>query len=174
MRLYKSIWRFASFRELQRITIATIITGIFHAVGMTVLYMQMPLSYYIIGIGIQYMLIAGIRFAYRFILLLRASKQKEHGTNAMIIGGGAAGTVLLRELRRAPEITDEVQCIIDDNKNKWGRDIDGVKVVGGRYEIPRAVQKYGIQKIYIAMPSISGKERKKISAFGRQTLPCHR
>ncbi len=162
LKLYKSIWRFASFRELQRVTMATVVTGVLHIVGITLLYKRMPVSYYIIGIVVQFVMIVSIRFAYRFVLLLRNSRHKQDANNAMIVGAGAAGTLLLRELRRAPEVTDEVRCFVDDNQNKWGRTIDNVEVVGGRYEIPRAVEKYRISKIYVALPSISGQERKQI------------
>ena len=136
LKLYKSIWRFASFRELQRVTMATVVTGVLHIVGITLLYKRMPVSYYIIGIVVQFVMIVSIRFAYRFVLLLRNSRHKQDANNAMIVGAGAAGTLLLRELRRAPEVADEVRCFVDDNQNKWGRTIDNVEVVGGRYEIP--------------------------------------
>ena len=65
-RLYNSIWRFASFRELQRITLATGVTCLIHIILITVFFTRMPISYYIMGPIIQYLLITGIRFSYRF------------------------------------------------------------------------------------------------------------
>ena len=49
LHLYSSLWRFASFNELNRIFAATVITTIFHIVGVTVLFLRMPMTYYIIG-----------------------------------------------------------------------------------------------------------------------------
>lgn len=130
LRLYKSIWRFASFMELKRVTMASIITCIFHTIVITFLVLRMPITYYVIGALLQYISITGIRFAYRFILLLRSNQGGKENTRVMLIGGGAAGQVLLREMHRAEEVDEKVVCIIDDNRNKWNREIDGVPIVG--------------------------------------------
>ena len=169
-KLYNSIWRFASFKELQRVIVATIITTAFHTIAVTVLYARMPVSYYIIGAFLQFVLISGMRFSYRFVLLLRSLNRSNEANNCMIIGAGAAGTVILRELRRAPALNDNVVCIVDDNPNKWGRDIDGVPIIsGGRHAIPSAVKEYNIRNIYVAIPSVSNVERKKILDICKET-----
>ena len=97
LRLYKSIWRFASFTELERIIVATVITAIVHIVGVTVTLnlivehtsysvSRMPFSYYISGIVMQFILITAVRFSYRFVLLLRSTKNKKQITPVMIFG----------------------------------------------------------------------------------------
>ena len=53
LRLYQSIWKFASFVELERITLATAILGVFHTIFITVFFERMPITYYILGIIIQ-------------------------------------------------------------------------------------------------------------------------
>ena len=143
LRLYNSIWRFASFKELERVTLATIATTIIHIVGITIMLnvvvndsgytvSRMPFSYYVMGAMIQFMLTTGVRFSYRYILLLRSSRKKENLNRIALVGGGAAGRALLADLRRSPQIKEQVVCFIDDNKNKWGRDIDGIPVVGAK------------------------------------------
>lgn len=67
LRLYQSIWRFASYSEMLRIIMATVITSVVHIVGITVLFSRMPISYYLVGMGIQFLLILGVRFSYRFM-----------------------------------------------------------------------------------------------------------
>lgn len=185
-RLYRSIWRFASFTELLRITQATIATTVIHIVGVTITLNilvrgteytlnRMPFSYYILGGLIQFILIVAIRFAYRFILLLRASRDSKAASNIMLIGAGSAGQMILRDIRRTSAVDknsamdERVVCIIDDNKNKWNRDVDGVPVVGGRNSIIENVREYNVDKIYIALPSIPAKERKKIIDICKQT-----
>ena len=185
-RLYRSIWRFASFTELLRITQATIATTVIHIVGVTITLNilirgteytlnRMPFSYYILGGLLQFILIVAIRFAYRFILLLRASRDEKAASNIMLIGAGSAGQMILRDIRRTSAVDkksamdERVVCIIDDNKNKWNRDVDGVPVVGGRNSIIESVQEYNVDKIYIALPSIPAKERKKIIDICKQT-----
>ena len=71
LRLYNTIWRFASYNELVRVLTASFVTAIIHTVGITVFFERMPISYYIFGAGIQFLAIIGIRFSYRFILLER-------------------------------------------------------------------------------------------------------
>lgn len=180
LRLYNSIWRFASFKELERVTLATIVTTIIHIVGVTIMLnvivhdsgytvSRMPFSYYIMGAMIQFMLVTGVRFSYRYILLLRSSREKETTSRLALVGAGAAGRELLADIRRTQSMKEQVVCFIDDNKNKWGRDIDGIPVVGGRDSIIETARDMSIDKIYIALPSVSAKERKKIIDICRQT-----
>lgn len=163
MRLYKSIWRFASYTELLRVSVATAISGIVYIVALTVLVQRMPVSYYLIGIACQFSLTLGIRFSYRFILLLRGrSNKSEHEKKVMLIGAGSAGQMIYRDLKAAKETNEKVACFIDDNPNKWGRYIDDVPVFGGRDRILEAVEKFEIQKIYMAIPSARPEDKRDI------------
>ena len=96
------------------------------------------MSYYLFGTIIQFCLITGIRFSYRFVLLERTRKQKEEEGplhHIMLIGAGQAGQIILRDVERAKEPKGKVCCIIDDNPNKWGRYMESVPIVGGRDDI---------------------------------------
>ncbi len=170
LRLYRSMWRFASYSELMRTAFASAITAVFHTVGITVIFGRMPISYYFIGAIIQFGLVLSIRFAYRFMLLVRKEKHSESEIqNVMIIGAGSAGQMILRDVNRARELSDKVACIIDDNSNKWGRFIDGVPIVGGRDSILESVEKYNIKKIYIALPSASVESKRDIINICKET-----
>lgn len=85
-RLYKSIWRFASFTELQRIVASSIVTTLIHVLGITFFFLRMPISYYVIGAIGQMILVTAIRFSYRFVLLLRESRERNSAENVMVIG----------------------------------------------------------------------------------------
>ena len=163
MRLYKSIWRFASYSELLRVILATTISGIVYCITVTAFVQRMPISYYILGIICQFCLTLGIRFSYRFILLLRGRTNKsENEKKVMLIGAGAAGQMIFRDLKAAKETNEKVACFIDDNPNKWGRYIDNVPVFGGRDSIMEAVNKFEIEKIYVAIPSASPEDKRDI------------
>ena len=163
LRLYKSIWRFASFTELLRVILATSISGVVYIVVMTVFVLRMPVSYYIVGVAGQFCLTLGIRFSYRFILLLRGRmNQNESEKNVMLIGAGAAGQMIFRDIKAAKETNEKVACFIDDNPNKWGRYIDNVPVFGGRDHILEAVDKFKIEKIYVAIPSAEPEDKRDI------------
>ena len=170
LRLYKSIWRFASYSELLRVVVATLITGAVYIVGISTCVGRMPVSYYLIGIVIQFCLTLGIRFSYRFVLLLRGRTNK--GINekkVMLIGAGAAGQMIFRDIKSARETNEKVACFIDDNPNKWGRYIDNVPVFGGRDRILEAVDKFEIKKIYVAIPSAAPEDKRDILRVCNET-----
>lgn len=163
LRLYKSIWRFASFTELLRVILATSISGVVYIIVMTAFVLRMPVSYYIVGVAGQFCLTLGIRFSYRFILLLRGRmNQNESEKKVMLIGAGAAGQMIFRDIKAAKETNEKVACFIDDNPNKWGRYIDNVPVFGGRDHILEAVDKFKIEKIYVALPSAEPEDKRDI------------
>ncbi len=173
MRLYNSIWRFASYSELLRVVIATAISAVFHVVGITVVFDPMPISYYLFGILFQFCATLGARFSYRLLNMERKRLTKSAAEQAksriLLIGAGEAGQLILRELQKAPNDVGVVKCIIDDNSNKWGRYVEGVRVEGGRELIFTCVEKYNIDKIVVAMPSATAQQKRDILELCKET-----
>lgn len=169
-RLYKSIWRFASYSELLRMIFATAVTSIVYTISVTGFILRMPVSYYLSGMLIQFTLTLGVRFSYRFILLLRAKKDDARiEKRVMLIGAGNAGQMILRDIRNTKEIDEKVYCFIDDDENKWDRYIDDVPVFGGRDRIMEAVDKFKIEKIYVALPSARPEDKREILRICNET-----
>lgn len=170
-KLYKSLWRYASFGELNRIILSTLITMIFHIIGITFLFNPMPISYYLIGALLQVVAVTGIRFSYRFASLIKNSRMKKSSStsNVMIIGAGSAGQVIIRELLNSDKMHSKPVCIIDDNPEKWGYYFFNIPVVGGRDKILSAVEEYDIDKIMLAIPSASPMEKKEILEICKET-----
>ena len=170
LRLYKSIWRFASYSELLRVILATVVTGVIYTGSLLVFNLHMPISYYVIGITVQFITTLGIRFFYRFVLLLRGRTNNEvQKKNVMIIGAGSAGQMLFRDIKHAKETNETVACFIDDNPNKWDRYIDDVPVFGSRDHILEAVDKFNIEKIYVAVPSANPQDKRDILRVCNET-----
>ena len=170
LRLYKSIWRFASYSELLRVILATVVTGVIYTGSLLVFNLHMPVSYYVIGITVQFIATLGIRFFYRFVLLLRGRTNDEvQKKNVMIIGAGSAGQMLFRDIKHSKETSEEVACFIDDNPNKWDRYIDNVPVFGSRDHILEAVDKFNIEKIYVAVPSANPQDKRDILRVCNET-----
>ena len=174
LRLYQCMWRYASYSELIRVFASSVITTVIQVVGTLLTVGRMPISYYLAGSVAQFILIVGVRFSYRFVLLVREARKSDasiHGRadNVMLIGAGNAGQMILRDFKRAKEIKDRVVCFIDDNQNKWGRYIDGVPVVGGRDEIFSAVEKYNVKKIYLAIPSATAAQKRDLLNICKET-----
>ena len=163
MHIYQSMWRFASYNELTRVTMASLGASAFHTIGITVLFIRMPFSYYLIGAILQLVFLLAIRFSYRFFIFERIKRDKSRtAARVMLIGAGNAGQLILRDLSRAKELDNHVCCIIDDNPNKWGRYIDGIPIIGGRNDILHGVEKYRIEKIFLAIPRASVEDRRDI------------
>lgn len=170
LRLYKSIWRFASYSELLRVILATVVTGVIYTGSLLVFNLHMPVSYYVIGITVQFIATLGIRFFYRFVLLLRGRTNNEvQKKNVMIVGAGSAGQMLFRDIKHAKETNETVACFIDDKPNKWDRYIDDVPVFGSRDHILEAVDKFNIEKIYVAVPSANPQDKRDILRVCNET-----
>ena len=175
LKLYQSIWQYASVNEATRLIGATAIAVVFQALGITFLFRRMPVSYYIFGALFQFLLVAGIRFGYRLLSWERskhtlAKSALDTASHILLIGAGDAGQLILRDIQRSKLTRNgKVYAIIDDNPSKWGRTISGVPVVGGRDEILSAVEKYKINKIYYAIPTASAETKRDILNICKET-----
>lgn len=162
-KMYQSVWQYASFNELAHTCIGSTVASLLHILLITVIYYRMPISYYLWGSCFQMILLVAARFSYRFLLLeIRRVRSSDGSHNVMVIGAGGAGQTIIRSIVRNRLSGDKVVCIIDDNPNKWNRYIDGIPIVGGRDDIMYFVEKFDIDKIYIAIPSASKENKRDI------------
>ena len=102
-------------------------------------------------------------------MLPELTENTENDSKVLVVGAGAAGNMLVKEIRNSGHINKKVVCIVDDDKSKEGSYLHGVKVVGSRENIPELVKKYKIDEIIIAMPSAPAKEIKKILDVCKET-----
>lgn len=156
-KVYKSMWTYASITELINIMIACTIYEIIEFIYKNAFNLDMPNSYYLIKLFLLYIFISAIRFSYRIARALRDYERVRLGyTNTMIIGAGEAARLLITEIYNNKEnFKNKVCCIIDDDKNKIGGYIKNIPIVGNRTKIKEFVNKYNIEEIIIAMPSIT-------------------
>lgn len=171
-RLYHSVWRLASISELQMSIIAYIILIPVYALGIFFMRLTMPRSYYFIGYLLSFLMTTGIRFSFRFLRFYVRKREDDEGSGQdriMIIGGGAAGQAVIKELVGNRSFHAKVCCVIDDSPNKWGRMLEGIPIVGDRNDILAAVKKYKINRIIYAIPATTGKNRKDILNICKET-----
>ena len=170
--LYHSIWSLASTKELISIIKAYLVLVPVYLVLRRVLDIFMPRSFYVMGLIMSFCLTVGIRFFYRVlrVQLVDIRRGNKREDRIMIIGGGAAGQILIKEMQNNPvRIKGKVCCVIDDDPGKKGRFIEGIEIVGNRYDIIKAVQKYHITTIVYAIPSTDAKERTAILNICKET-----
>ena len=159
-RMYNSLWAFAGETELQNLVLASVISSGLQAAGIqffkTPGQQAVPGSYYFLYMFLLISFIFASRFSYRFFRSLKHKKQnKKNSISVMVIGAGEAANVIIKEIVNSNFSTMVIRCIIDDDPGKWGRFIQGIKVVGGRDKIIECADIYGIDEIIVAMPSIS-------------------
>lgn len=172
-RLYDSLWAFAGETEMQNLVFASVCSGLANIVILHLFrhdYQPVPVSYYFLYIFLLMSLVFISRFSYRFLRSLKhRSANKDNATNVMLIGAGEAGNIIAKEILQSHYSTMNLRCLIDDDPGKWGRYIQGIKVVGGRDAILEAADTYSIDEIIVAIPSISRKELSKILDICKET-----
>lgn len=169
-RLYHSLWAFAGINEMQNIVTACAVSAALQGIGLYVMGLPVPRSYYFMYalINVAFTLVS--RFSYRFIRSVKHKRQNQkNGINVMIVGAGEAANIIIKEIVGSSYSRMVIKCIIDDDPGKWGRYIQGIKVHGGRDKIVEYAAFYSIDEIFIAIPSASRKTIKELTEICQET-----
>ncbi|MGE8078377.1 polysaccharide biosynthesis protein [Peribacillus loiseleuriae] len=160
-KLYKKAWEYASIGEL--VSIVKAVT--FSIIVTVIVQLMMFQDVYVRALALTWMLhvllIGGSRFYWRLIRDRFIKEQREF-KNTLVIGAGSAGTMVVRQLMNNHDTELKPVAFIDDDPKKYKLDILGIPVAGTSKKIPEMVEKYHIENIVIAIPSLSKKELKHI------------
>ena len=161
--LYNGMWRYAGLDDMNRIILANVITAAVQFFGTRLFVGRMPTSYYIIGSLLQFVLVAAIRFANRFLYVRRqrAEKLKTWSIPAMVVGSGDAGMEFTRYL----ESNSPFQVVVMVGEHS-GKTMDGIPIVDYS-SIPSQIQYHGISTLFIADESLSQAQREEIRKAGK-------
>ena len=174
--MYDSLWRYAEAHEFFKCLMATIVASAIFMCA-TILFVRpprfaqrIPTTVYFLSI----MLVGGgtllMRLAYRIFRGARAGAKRHSGTRkVMIIGAGETGIAVLRELKHESKHRYDVICFVDDDGGKIGRNIQRIKIAGSTKDIPKLVDRHGIDLIIMAMPAASNRERSRIANICAKT-----
>ena len=171
-KLYTSLWRFASIEELKNAIAAIVLSSFVQFCGMRLLGYPVPRSYIFIYIMLLSVCIIVPRFSYRFLRIAyhnHESAGQSKPVVTMVVGAGAAGYMLVREMKNSKHLNRKVPCIIDDDPNKVGTYLQGIPIVGGKETIPEMAKHYHIEEIIIAIPTLKDQERRKLLDICQQT-----
>ena len=157
-KLYHSLWAFAGENEMQTVAIACFLSTIVSGIGINLCRTEagkaVPDSYYFMYLCLLIALVFVSRFSYRFLRSRKHRMQnKKNNISVMVIGAGEAGNALIKEIVTSNYSTMVIRCIIDDDKQKQGQFIQGIKVVGGRDKIIESADLYDVDEIFVAIPS---------------------
>jgi FlaA1/EpsC-like NDP-sugar epimerase len=152
-RLYQKAWEYASVGEMMAIiravTFSILVTGAVQLIVNGNVYTRVLLVTWMLHV----ILIGGSRFSWRMFRDYYM-KTKTEKKRALIIGAGSAGSMLVRQLIKSHDTDLEAIGFIDDDAKKQKLQIYGVTVLGGTKDIPSIVEKYQIENIIIAIPSL--------------------
>ncbi|WML41548.1 nucleoside-diphosphate sugar epimerase/dehydratase [Neobacillus sp. OS1-2] len=160
-KLYNKAWEYASVGELvaivKAVTLTIIVTGIMQKLVFGNIYVRALMIAWMLHV----LFIGGSRFSWRMFRDNIMTKQKEI-KRTLIIGAGAGGTMVARQLLNNHEIDLKPVAFIDDDPKKYRLEILGITVAGDSRHIKETVEKYKIENIVIAIPSLGQKELKRI------------
>ncbi|WP_457945266.1 polysaccharide biosynthesis protein [Caproiciproducens sp. LBM24188] len=172
-RFYTTMWQFASLDELLLIfygtTTACLVVSLAdfaispHVFGM----LRFPFSVYIIGWVFTFFLVGASRFSFRLYRRMKRKSQvtlgnEEEFHRVMVIGAGEMGSMVIKDMKSAPESKGIPVVAVDDDRRKKGTRIHGVKVAGGRESIPKLAERYNVDQIVLAIASASKKDKQEI------------
>lgn len=167
-RLYSTVWAYAGVGELLRIISACIVTVCAEMIYAFVFHIRMPRSYMLMKLLFFIAAVCVTRFANRITRMLTSTTLKKQ-RRTMLIGAGTSGDIVVRELKNSAYSENKIVCIIDDDKMKQGRFLNGVKVVGGRETIEENCKKYNVEEIIVAMPSVTALQKREIINICQKT-----
>lgn len=166
--LYHILWKFAGMRDLWRIIIANVAASVLVFGLNRFLVTGIPRSIFSIIFILDTLFIGGSRLLFRTI---SGAKNPFSGPirRTMIIGAGEAGNMVVEELRRHQSLGMYPVLFVDDDPTKQHKTVNGVPVLGNRYDIPHLVEQYDIKQIIYALPSAKNEERLAILKLANQT-----
>ncbi len=161
-KLYENLWRYAGILDMLQVVVAI---GTANAVAISYLVFveaNLPRSIYVLVTILDVFLIGGSRFGYRVLRELHGGRfyginkhsQVGHIVKVLIIGAGEAGAMVIKELKKHPELNTKPVAVLDDDQNKHRRKINGVPVLGSIKGVGQVAKDLGIHEIIIAIPSV--------------------
>ena len=168
-KLYSSVWSYAGMDELVRIVSACLVSATFDFFYSKVANFAFPRSYPFLRVLLLIALTSCLRFSGRLSKNFFSYTKSGGKKRTLLFGAGRSADIVLREMKNNPHSKNQIVCIVDDDRKKLGRRLDGVKIVGTRDDILSVAEKYHIEEIIIAIPSATAKQRREIVSACQKT-----
>ena len=125
---------------------------------------------FVLGAIVESFMVVVIRFAKRVILAIKARRHnKANPIRTLVIGAGSAGKIVIDDSRSNSESKIKVVLLVDDDPNKIGNTLSGVKILGPVSSVAQYVAMYKIEEVIIAIASLSDDRLHQIFGYLR---PC--
>jgi len=179
--MYHHIWRYAGVGETMRSILFVLVMTIGNCLVVGLSKRSLSLGWAFVASFIFAIGIVASRFSLimvKHMLFKKRIHDHKKSPRTIIVGGGEAGSHLVKEIMSSDKIDLIPVCILDDDQNKWGQTVNGVKVVGAIKDVVKFAKKYNADEIIVAMPSVDKKVIGDIIAKCKKTsckvkrLPC--
>lgn len=172
--VYRNIWRYATIKDFSK-CIGGIAIGTFsiYAIRLIAIIMDRPFAssdiFLLTSMMLSVISVIILRVGYFYIYNSITKSPAEEKSRTLIVGGGDACRRIISEMKN-PESKYKPIAIVDDDPVKINRKLQGIPVVGNVGSIPEVVEKYHIKTILVAMPSVTGEEKKRIMGVCSETI----
>ena len=166
---YRGLWRFSSLDDVVRILRASItaVVLVIPVLYLTSVLQHLPRAVFPLYTILLTMLLCGGRLMVRLHSDKRTRLERLDSKRVLIIGAGLAGEGLARDLKRSSYY--ELVGFVDDNSNKRGLAVHGIRVLGATSQLNEFVQEYSIDLIFIALPSARSAAMRRIVDYCEKT-----
>ena len=160
LKIYNNSWRFSGTSEYMSLVALSSSTTILSYIFRIFLRLDTKSSLYFETWIIFTFLLIVSRFLMFLTRMKGIGKSDINSENVLIYGAGEAGVLLVKESRINPNFSYKIVGFLDDNPNKKGGKVYGLRVLGGLEDVEKIIEKNDVSKIIISMPSV---EQSKIS-----------
>ncbi len=168
--LYGGLWRYVSMYDIRGILKAVTLSSLlFVVVALGIFADGFPRSFLVLDWVLCLALVGGVRLGIRALRESAGRQSPASGKRALVVGGGDAGEMLMREMGRNPTLNYEVVGFVDDDPRKQERHIHGIEVMGTVDQLLTLSQSHKIQEILIAVPSATGEQKRRIFQYCRES-----
>ena len=162
-RLYGGLWKYAGINDMNRIVFANIVTTVFQIAGSAIFVLEMPKSYYVLGMTLQFIFLVLIRFTPRIIDIEKhmIMMRKAPAMNVMVVGLGEIGQQVIHQIQTNKAFRPV--CYFDLNgTGDDGRQYDGVPVFTDIQKIDDIIFQFKVQRVFIADQQLNSNNRQII------------
>ena len=174
-KMYNNLWEYASIDDAIRIVIMVGFGTLVSAVLLWMLGEWIPIRIYVVALFLMIFFTGGVRMVFRVIrskkrVIAATPAENQKRLRTLVVGAGETGSLAIgRMASRDPHMPGDPIIAVDDNPSKRKLRIHGVEVMGTSDDIPRLVERFGIQQIVVAIPSATLDERKRIYGICTKT-----
>ena len=164
MGVYRGIWRYTSVGDLINIAKAVVIGSVVSMLALLFKFRFESLSrtVFILDAMLLLMMLAGSRMAFRLFRQMLPTTKAREGCRVLIYGAGDAGELLLRELLNNRELQYAPVGFVDDDPNKKGKVIHGLRVFGGNGALRSICREQRVDEVLISSSRVSAERIQEI------------